>query len=213
MAKAWSTWFPDLQPHLPECPTPIIEHELKRAAQAFFTGSKAWIITPTETAVAADTAEVAVALGDATVEMVQILKGWYDSANLDILAVGDLDARYVDDWTEHTGSPTDMVQMSPFSVRLYPIPEVDASTGLKVRVAVRPSESSTGLPDDIAAKFRDAMITGAKARLMLYPGKPWTNVELGAAMSALFEQQIDSARLAAFKSFGRGSLSTQASWF
>jgi hypothetical protein len=51
----WSAWLPDVVPHLPECPIPVIEHELRRAAQLFFEGSRAWRIYVPAIAVAANT--------------------------------------------------------------------------------------------------------------------------------------------------------------
>ena len=210
--QAWATWLPDLLPQVPGCPRAIAVHELLRAAQAFFAGSRAWQVDQSPVAVTAGQTSVTIPVADNTTELVRIEKAWLDGSRLDVKVAPTLDNLYADDWETHTGTPTDLVQVMPGTAIFYPTPIATAVTGLKVRVSVRPSEISTGLPDDLTIKFRDSIHIGAKARLMLYPGKTWTNAELGAAYGQAFSTAVARANLAATMSFGRGRVGSRPKW-
>ncbi len=211
--KAWSYWLPDLMPHVPGCPQVLAEHELRRAAQALLTRSRAWKVTESAlVAVAAGQEEVTVAPSDTTQELVRVESVWYDACALSLTTVAQLDADYGDDWTAHTGTPDRYVQETPGVLRLYPIPMTAATLGLKLRLSVAPGEASTGLPDDIALQFRDAVHVGAKARLMLYPGKPWTNLDMAGVYGQAFTALVDSATIDAARSFGAARISSRVNW-
>lgn len=210
--RLWSAWMPDLVPHLSGCAIALVEHELRRAAQAFFQGSRAWRVTLAPVAVAAGTVDIAIAPSDAETSLVRVEQCWYDGAPLDVKTAEELTTNYGDDWGAHLGTPTSYLQETSGIVRLYPIPDTPANTGLKVRASVMPSDISTGIPDDQAIAFREELATGAKARLMLYPNKPWTNAELGVAYAAAFKSATDTANVRAARSFGRGAIRSTPGW-
>lgn len=210
--RAWSTWFPDLLPHVPGCPQVLAAHELRRAAQAFFRQTLAWRVTQAPIAVTAGTAEVSTAPLDAEQELVRIDAAWYDGKRIGPVTAEVLDGSYVDDWQTHTGTPTNYLQIVPGVVRLYPAPLADAATGLKLRLIVTPSDTSTGLPDDLALRYTDEIHVGAKSRLMLYPGKPWTSAELGGFYGQTFGQLIDRATANAARAFIQARLPSRVNW-
>jgi hypothetical protein len=163
--------------------------------------------------VQAGQSDVAVALGTTEQELVRIEAAWFDGRQVEVRHVYDLDDLSLSDWTTATGHPRVVVQVSPFTIRLYPVPEHAAAKGLKVRASVRPSESATGIPDDLGAKFRDELAIGAKARLLLQTGAPWANPEMGALLARMFDEHISAANLTTVRSFGRGRLNTKPNWF
>ena len=210
--RAWSTWFPDLLPHVPGCPQVLARHELRRAAQAFFRQTMAWRVTEAPVAVTAGTTEVSVAPSSAQQELVRIDAAWYDGKQIEPVTAEALDDAYVDDWQAHTGTPTKFLQIVPGVVRLYPVPLADAASGLKLRLIVAPSDSSTGLPDDLALKYSDEIHVGAKSRLMLYPGKPWTSPELAGVYGQAFGQLIDRATASAARAYIQARLPSRVKW-
>jgi hypothetical protein len=102
--------------------------------------------------------------------------------------------------------------MVPGEIRLYPVPIADAVTGVTMRLSVAPSEGSTGLPDDLAIRFRDEIHVGAKARLMLYPGRPWTNPDLGAVYGQAFDSLVGTATAAAARSYSDARIPSRMKW-
>jgi len=209
----WSYWFPDLLTHVPGCPIPLAVFELRRAAQAFFKSARAWQVTQPLVPITAAQTSVTVALDSAEQELVRVEKAWLDGNSLAVQTLEGLDdSALSDDWTLHTGTPTALVQLTPGVLTLYPVPTANALTGLKLRVSVRPSDASTGVPDEMAVKFRDEIHAGAKARLMMYPGRPWSNPEMALLNAGTFEAGVGAANLAAARSFGRGRIAGRPRW-
>lgn len=208
----WSNWFPDLAPQLKDCPNILMAHELRRAAQAFFKKTRAWKVVQPLVAVTAGDPDVDVALSDSMQELVQIEKAWLDGQLLTPKTTAEMDAEFSDDWRLHTGTPTVFVQITPGALTLYPIPLANSVTGLKLLVSVRPSETATGLPDDLAIRFRDEIHTGAKARLMMQPDKSWSNPDLAGVAAAAFDKQVSSGNRAAAMGFGRGRIAARPTW-
>lgn len=208
--KLWSSWQSDILPHVAGCPTPIIEHELLRAAQEFFSGSRAWIVTYADQTVLANVAEVSLAPASAEQEIVRLEKAWINGTSADVFPFQTMDSCYSDDWQTHTGTPTAVIQLSPDSVRLYPIP-TDSIT-LKIRASVQPSEAATGLPDDMAGQYRMDLVEGAKAKLMMYSKSEWYDPKKAAVHEAAFQAAIDSANVSAARSFGASRIVARKKW-
>lgn len=210
--KPWSYWLPDLLPHVPGCPQVLAEHELRRAAQAFFRQTMAWRVVETPRAVAAGTEEVSVVPADTNLDLVRVDAVWYDGQKLEPVAPETLEEQYNDDWQNFTGTPTKYLQVVPGVIRLYPVPLDSAVTGLKLRLIVTPGDTALGLPDDIAAEYRDEIHVGAKSRLMLYPGKSWSNPELAAVYGQAFTALANQATVAAARAFVQARLPSRTNW-
>lgn len=208
----WSDWYPDLMPHLPGCPALIVDHELRRASQIFFEGSRAWKKKLAALPVVSGTEQVVLATGSAELDVVRVEAAWYDGKTIDVFTPEDLAGAFSDDWHDHTGTPIAIVQFEPGVARLYPIPNANASIGLVVEASIKPSEAATGFPDNLRVKFKEAITAGAKGRLMVYPSKSWTNFDLGVAMGSAFDSAVNKARLDAALSYGRGSVRSRPKW-
>lgn len=209
--KAWSYWYPDVIPHVPDCPAPVVDNELLRAAQAFFTSTRAWQVILNPIAVTAGLSVITVPM-DATLSLVRVEAAWYDGQKVSLTTAAELDDQFNDDWRLHTGTPDRYLQLEAGVVMLYPVPVANATTGLKLRVAVQPSDTATGVPDEMAAKFWAQIEVGAKGRLMLYPNKPWTNVDLAAAFIQQFNGMVDTTRVSAARSYAGGRIPSRPHW-
>ena len=213
MAKAWSVLFPDLLPQLPGCPLPMVEHEIRRAAQRLLTESRGWKVTQAAIAVAAATESVALTPSDATQQLVRVEDVWYDGVPMDPTTAEDLLDDHGDNWQADTGTPAEYLQDTPGVLRLYPIPSADATTGITSRLSVAPGETSTGLPDELMIEHRQALIHGALGNLMLYKDKPWTDTQLGPVHVAKFQSAIDAANYKAALAHGRNSrIASRPKW-
>lgn len=212
MAKQWGFWLPDLQPQLPDCPVPIIEHELKRAAQEFLERTRAWVVVLPPIAVDAGTEEIEIDTFEDDQDLVRVSNVWYDGKRITITTSDALSASYGDNWQDHTGTPTAYLQDTPGIIRFYPVPSVAATSGIVVKAAVKPSESAAGLPDDIVVKYREAIAKGAKARLMLYSDKAWSNPDFGLKYETEFNSAVDKANSSAAASFGSSRMPARPKW-
>lgn len=76
------------------------------------------------------------------------------------------------------------------ALTVYPIPLGAAGMLLTFRAYYAPRITSTTLPNFLAARYHDALISGAKARLMVQVEVPWSNPKM-----AIFHQGIYDAAL------------------
>jgi hypothetical protein len=209
--KLWRDWFPDLLPHVPGCPNVLATHELRRAAQVFMQGTRAWQMRLDPVPVPAQAEEVELVPTDSAIEVIRIQSVHMGDKQLMIVTADELDSRFHDDWHLHTGTPERFYQIRPGFIALYPIPDV-AQDPLVVRASVCPSNTATGLPDDIALRYWDEIHLGAKSRLMLMPGKRWTNVDLGVATGQAFTSMLNTAHANAARSFGKARIPSKVKW-
>lgn len=210
--KAWAYWFPDLAVHVPGCPQMVMEHELRRAAQAFFTSTYAWKADQAVKPIAPLLESVVVAPDLTTQDLVRVEAAWFDGRKMAPTTAEGLDAQHMQGWHAITGAPDRYLELEPGLLRLFPLPQAAAASGLKLRLSVTPSEASTGLPDDIALRYRDQMHVGAKARLMLMPGKPWTNLDLAGVYGATFASMVATATARAAMGHVNARIPSSPSW-
>lgn len=209
----WSSWLPDVLPHVPACPTIVVEHELRRAAQILLEASRAWRIDLAVQAVTADTETVEPIMADPVEqELVRIEAVEYDGKALALTSVEILEAEAGEGWAGHTGAPTCYTLFSPGVVRLYPIPLEDAISGVKFRVSLKPADTAAGIPDEIRVKYKEPIAAGAKARLMIYKDRPWTDYALAGVHGSAFESGIAKATYDAARSFGAGRIPSRPRW-
>ena len=213
MARIWSAWLPDLLPQLPGCPTVLVEHELKRAAQEFFIRTRAYKVVLAPVAVSALQSDVAITPTDPEIELVRVEHVWYDGKELPAMTAEKLSATYGDDWQSLNGSPVAYLQDTVGTVRLFPIPADASVTGLVCRASVKPSEASTGIPDLLGVIYRDEITSGTKAKLMLYAEKPWTNIDHGAKHEQDFLNAIAKHHTLAATGQGNSRVEGRKTWF
>lgn len=210
--KLWSYWLPDVLPHVPGCPVPIAEHEIKRAAQAFFRESRSWRIQSDPFAVAADQEVVAIAPVDPELELLEIDDSsvYFDGQQVFPVTPQELARSFPDDWREDRGTPRQFYLLQPEQMRLYPIPVANAASGIECRMYVVPNDDSTGLPDDVARKFRDAIYLGARARLMLYVNVAWSNPNMAGVYGGAFASAVANAKDEAARAYARARITARS---
>lgn len=182
----WSSWLPDLRIHLPMCPTPLIEHAVKRAAQEFCSKTGVWKALLDER-VAVPAYEPSVTLTpDSNAEIVQTLDLWIDGKALHKTTAEEV-LKDHPEWVGEVGFPKAWIEDEPGVLRLFPTPDVATATGLMARVSLKPSETATGVGDVIASRYRENVADKALSILMAHPGKAWTNMEQAMFRLSLFE--------------------------
>lgn len=211
--QAWSAWLPDVLPHVAGCPRLVVLHEVRRAAEEFLRRSRAWQIESDLIPVPAGATSITLTFPDATAELVRIERAYLDGRPLTPFTPTQLNDQVGTAWVDETGVVDGIVQLTPWAVRPYRIPTDAAVTGLKVMASVCTKEGAGGMPDDIARMYRDAVTFGARGRLMLIPGKPWSDAKLAAGYLLQAESIAEQAAGAAqVRGHGRGMRRTTPSW-
>lgn len=80
------------------------------------------------------------------------------------------------------GIPTHYATEEFSSLKFYPVPDADAEAEASciVFLALCPTNTATGLDQDVFSRYREGIVDGAAARLMAQPDKPWSNPQLSS---------------------------------
>ncbi len=210
ISTLWSAFLPDVLPHVPNCPIPVAEHEIRRAAQHLLAGSRAWKVPLEGITVEAGDSVVSVLPEDPKQSLVRVEQVALDGRLLQAASVYEMPSLGGGDWSAKTGSPIRYLQVAPHEIILWPTP--DSVANARVTLSVQPSDTASGIPSGFATMFREAIVAGAKARLMLMPGAPWENQAAGAVSAAIFSARLDSAHYLAATSYGAGRIAANPRW-
>ena len=114
--------------------------------------------------------------------------------------------REISSWRNRTGVP-EYIGANAMSLMLMPTP---ATSGmLTMTVALKPSPDADGIDDSIFDEYREAIVHGALARLMLSPKKPYTNMQLAQYHYQLFAIRVADAGMRAARGHTRAPLQTR----
>lgn len=79
-------------------------------------------------------------------------------------------------------------------ITVYPIPLQAQSAPLTFRAHYAPRRTATTLPDFLGDNYHDALVAGAKARLMLQVNVEWSNPATGMFYQQAYEQAVAKAQ-------------------
>ena len=94
-------------------------------------------------------------------------------------------------------------------VTLYPIPSVAGT--LKVKAALKPSQTATTIPDQIFNHYLDPVAAGAKWKLMAMPGMEWSNPSLSLYYRDIYMRGISDAKMSAIRGYNRSTMTINPS--
>lgn len=104
-------------------------------------------------------------------------------------------------WRTRRGTPRYYAQVDTEEVMLAPVP--DTAAELTTTLALQPSHTSTGIPKWIFTQHIYTLVDGALAKLMLMPGKPWSDAQNGAMRLSSFEKGMANASAVSANALGR----------
>ncbi|HEY6044927.1 MAG TPA: hypothetical protein VIU43_08495 [Nitrosospira sp.] len=198
----WTSFYDLIAPDLPGCSFAAMDIALRQAAIAFCEQSLAWKYTHPDIAVVAATATYNFV--PPTQAVVHVIT--YAAFNGDEIECKAGESNItITDWRNQTGTPA-YVLGGATALTLVPTP--DAAGTLSIEVALKPSPSGTGIDDSTFNEYREAIIHGALARLMLSQKKPYTNAALAQYHGQQFEIKTGRAGLRQARNFTRAPLQT-----
>jgi hypothetical protein len=182
--KPLDAFLGKINPYAPGCAIPTAYSAIRDAAIEFCERTRLWRYED-EFAVSADEAEcIATPVGSV---LLDIERAWFDGARLTPATVDLLD-KHMDGWRDGslTGQPQYISQIELNTLRLIP---AQAGT-VKLSLWLKPSQDCLDLPDFLADQYREVIAHGALGRLLMMPGQPYTNADLGAGFLASFERKL-----------------------
>lgn len=142
------------------------------------------------------------------------LKAWLNDAPIDPIPQDDLDNEFNNttfgwvgvNWRTDVNLPSRWYMPDDTTVGLALAPS--AGGNLRILAALKPSRASTTFPTWIYERYIETIAHGAKARLLMVPKKPYTDLKLGAYHGEQFNGLVGEARIRAARSNTRGALRT-----
>jgi hypothetical protein len=195
-----------MMPDLPGCPSAAADGALRQSAIAFCEQSLAWQGTHPDVSVAAGTAEYAFTPpADAVVH--SIIHAALDGKEI-ALYPGGMVSLGIGSLNRH-GRKGTAAYILAGAASLTLVPEPAASGTLSMTVAFKPSPASTGIVDGQFNEYREAIIHGALARLMLSPKKPYSSIPLAQYHQQQFAVKTAAAGQRVARGYTRAQLQTR----
>lgn len=194
---------------VPGCPEVLIKQAIVQAGIEFCTETLAWqeIQDPVTVIDKSNEIDIDTPTGARIVTVKDI---WASNRKLRPVTMEQLFEK-LPNWQEAYGSEPTYYNASADwqTIRIYPIPLEANRAKLTMRVAYAPTLASTTIPDELGIKYLDAFTGGAKARLMMMPGRSWTNAQMAGVYRQQFNDQMLKAKIDILHDRVQGSLSVR----
>lgn len=95
----------------------------------------------------------------------------------------------------------------------YVAPVPSEKESLKVLYSVKPTSSSTTIPDTIGLEYREAIVHGAIFRLQMMSDQPWSNMGAAQSNKGLFDQRTAQVVREVRYGYGGGALTVKSRAF
>lgn len=201
--KLWSDFFDYMAPDLPGCPLTAMIFALRQSAIAFCEQSLVWEYTHPDISVSVGTAEYPYVPPDNNSVVHTVTYGEFNGTEIDVnTKQSDM---LIWDWRNVGGIPEYVLGGAEF-LTLVPTPNIAGT--LKLTVVLKPSPTAEGIDDDIFNEYREAIVHGALARLMLSPKKPYTDGMLANYHMSQFTAKTGAAGSRAARNYTRAPLQT-----
>jgi hypothetical protein len=144
----------------------------------------------------------------------KIMKMWYLGREMEALAPDDIGLpdpyrTNITGYNASKGPPAGYTQKDVDSFTILPIPDQKYANAITMRVALVPLRSMTEVEDFLFELWSETIGFGTKARLMLNPGKPYSNAESATYNQARFISGLNDARQRAARGNVRSDLRVQ----
>lgn len=171
----------------PQCPETIVERMLRTSCVDFYRETKAWRLTTDPLAVIKGIQQVDLDVPKGTLP---IYIYWARLDDKDLNAISPRAVRAVE------GVPTGFAFTdSRVTIDMSHIPtQTYTRNGLKVHLAVAPTNSLDDIPDELFAMHRDGILYGAQQRLLAMPNVVWGDLNTAVAMATMSQGEKIKAR-------------------
>jgi hypothetical protein len=144
---------------------------------------------------------------DSYTTVVRVERVSYNGAELSTITESEAE-RISSDWENDTGEPQYYIMLDLSTMRLYPKPDSSSIDSLTVSASLMPKATATKIDTEFFDLYYDAIVSGAAAKLMAMPNKPWSDPKIAAYHSVIFDRGKSAATARKTKGFGRKPLRT-----
>lgn len=210
----FSEWSPDVSIDVTACPSITIEWAVKRTVIDFLERTH-WLqrtVAPIDVTGGPGSRSFASPVIGTGECVLAIMKAWLSDEPLKVYGPGDIEDEWPD-WKTRTGDPEAIVMERMDGYYVVPAPTATLTGALRLKVAVGLLDTATSCDDSLKVSWRDAISDGAKARLMLMNGKPWSAPDRAAVFNARYNEAVNGASVRAIRTPARRPLNVQPYFF
>lgn len=209
----YEDFFPNVLYDVPGAPEPVVVNAIRNACIEFC--EKSLVLTRDHDPITLIQGKV-----DYDLEppggylVVKVQKAWVDHNPItplapDIVKDAAVYNRLFSSYQSAPSIPRSYLQKDERTISVWPVPEKKYQNGLTLRVALKPTRASTEIDDVILEDYAETIAAGALSRLMVSPGKAYTNTEFAGVNQAKFISGINVARARALHGHVRSDLSVK----
>ena len=206
-----SAFLSRVLPEVPGCPDVLAEQAIMDAAIEMFDRTDIWVVfsDPARLSNLEDTYDPDSVTG---ARIGRIKSVWCGARQLRFKTTRGL-AEVLPDWqTARSSEPTYYTSTDGKTVRVHPMPFSVNGASITIHASYVPTDSMSGnasptIPDDLGVRYRDTIVAGAKARLMVLEDRKWSNPRVAAFNLDKFENSVAEIRIKAIHESQPGTLS------
>lgn len=146
--------------------------------------------------------------------VVKVMQAWLDHNKLepmapDVVRDAAVYNRLFSSYQAAQSTPLRYLQKDERTISVWPVPDKNFNNGLTMRVAIKPTRSSSNVEDVLFEDYAEPIASGAVARLMSSVGKAYSSAQGAVFHKALFTQGLNVARQRASHGHVRSNLAVR----
>lgn len=211
--KNYNTLFLDVLPEVPGCPPDVAIREIRNTVIEFCEKSLIHQVTLDPITLRDGVSEYFLDPPGGT-RVQKIMKVWFQGRPIEPAAPDEIQspeiyATRIGGYTAPKAEPRAYTQTDFATVNFLPIPDRTYSNAITMRVALAPLRDSEQFDDFLFENWGEFIACGSKARIMLKPGKPYTNPDAATVNQARYMTGLNDARQRAIRGNVRSDLRVQ----
>lgn len=119
------------------------------------------------------------------------------------------DSGYVERGSTYRASPYTFLQKDARTFSLAPTPQETVRNGVVMRVAIKPTRDATEVEDILFDDYAEVIGWGAKYRLLLSPGKEYSNPQHASVFKGLYDHAMSRTRVRVTKNHTRAQMTVR----
>lgn len=189
-----SAFLSRVLPDVPGCPDVLATQAVMDAAIAIFEETQIWAPPVASSITLQNSVNDYAPTAPAGARVGRIKSVWCGAREVDERTPGNL-SDVLPDWqTAKSSEPTYYTLVNQSTIRVYPMPDSVNGASIAIHASFVPLDDMSGyatptIPDEYAIRYRDAIVAGAKASLMIVPDRKWSNERL----AGFYKTQFDNA--------------------
>lgn len=186
----------------PGAPEPLINNALVTALREFCNRTRFWRRDLVPVDLVAGQAEYTLTAPDDSEIVTLALVQFTPSPDLPLVprSTIELDRDFPGWRNSQASQPAFYYQPTANTIRPVYTPSENVAGGLAVTAALRPTMAATEMDEGVYQEYGSEIVAGAKARLQMSPGKPWSAPDFATLNAGLFAGAVGRARIRVFKS-------------